>query len=127
MTQPDLFTTITRTGSSIVPPTPTELAELRRDQGIERATDHAKRVDREWLEKALGYVRLHALVHREFLTEDVKAMAEADGLVLASDHRAWGGVMRKAKDAGIVKANGYAPARTSNLSPKVKWLSLLYS
>ncbi|MEO8752335.1 MAG: hypothetical protein ABI624_06635 [Casimicrobiaceae bacterium] len=125
MTQPDLFTPFTRSGSSIVPPTAEQRALQRADEGIARATAHAKHVDRDWLDRAEGYVRLHALVHREFLTEDVRAMAEADGLVQAGDHRAWGGVMRRAKDAGIIKANGYAPAKTSNLAPKTKWLSLV--
>ena len=125
---PDLFDRVpiaqkfTRSGSSIVPPTPTELAQQRRDRGIRRSADHATR---EWLDKAVGYVRLHAVVTPSFLTEDVRAMAEADGLPAPPDKRAWGAVMRKAAHAELIKADGYAPSKSSNLSPKVRWRSLL--
>ena len=70
-------------------------------------------------------VRLHAVVERRFLTEDVRAMAEADGFASAPDGRAWGAVMRAAARKGIVIANGYAPAKSSNCSAKVLWLSMV--
>jgi hypothetical protein len=114
VTQPDLF----------APQTARDIAAARRDTGIARASDHARRVDPAWLEKALGYVRLHAMVATAFLTEDVRAMAEADGLPDPPDGRAWGAVMRTAKHRGIVRAAGYAPAKSSNLSPKVWWAAV---
>lgn len=118
MTQADLFEKFTRRGDSIVPPTAEEIARIRRDDGIQRAADHA---DDAWRERAIGYVRLHAAVHAEFLAEDVRAVAEHDGLPPPPDGRAWGSVMQTAARRGIVKRVGYAPARSSNLSPKVLW------
>jgi hypothetical protein len=33
--------------------------------------------------------------------------------------------MKRAASKRFIKANGYAPARSSNLSPKVRWRSLI--
>jgi len=119
------FDTFTRTGTSIVPPSREELARQRRDTGMHRAADHAERVYPDWQDRAVGYVRLHATVHTQFMAETVRAVAEADGLTLPPDGRAWGAVMRRAQREGIIRADGYAPANSSNRSPKVRWASMV--
>lgn len=111
----------TRTGTSIVPPTAEELSRARREDGIRRSAAHADAVDPTWRAKAMGYVRLHAVVHATFLTEDVRGMAEADGLPKPPDGRAWGSVMQGAVRARIIRRVGYAPAHSSNGSPKCVW------
>lgn len=124
MSQSELFA-VTRIGQSIVPPTPQELSRIRADDGIERASEHAKQVSQDWQTKAVGYVRLFALCEPAFLAEDVREMAERDGFDAPPDGRAWGAVMRQAAREGIVVSAGYAPANSSNGSPKVKWRSLV--
>ncbi len=112
----------TRSGTSIVPPTPDELARARRDDGMERAGRHADAEHKDWRDKALGYVRLYAVASTgPFLTEDVRVEAEKDGLPLPPDRRAWGSVLQRAAREGIVTRAGYAPAHSSNLSPKCLW------
>ncbi len=128
---PDLFDRqsiadkFTRTGQSIVPPTAAELAASRRDDGMQRAARYVRKTDVAWMDKAVGYVRLHALVHRTFMTEDAKAMAEQDGFAQCGDPRVWGNVMRQAQRDGIVVHDGYAPANSSNRAPKCRWRSLV--
>lgn len=122
MTQPDLFTTITRRGDSIVPPTPDELARSRRDSGMQRAAEHA---GREWQDRAVALVRWYAGFHPTFLTEQVRSMAELRGLKSPDDARAWGAVMMRAAREKIVRQDGYAPANSSNGSPKRRWASLV--
>jgi hypothetical protein len=100
-------------------------AASRRDHGIKRSADHADRATPEWQERAVGYVRRYATVHRELLCEHVRAMAEVDGFTAPTDPRAWGGAMRLAAKRGIIEPNGYAPAVSSNLSPKRYWKSLI--
>lgn len=122
MTQADLFEKFTRRGDSIVPPTAEEIARIRRDDGIQRAADHADEVDPTWRERALGYVKLYVVAHSApFLAEDVRAEAEKDGLSPPPTKRAWGPVLQKAAREGIVKRVGYAPANSSNRAPKCLW------
>lgn len=88
----------------------------------ERAAAKATRIDPTWRESALDAVRAHAERHDTFLAEDVRPLIDLpDG----ADPRALGAVMRDAQRAGIVKADGYAPARSSNGTPKVRWRSMV--
>jgi len=104
----------TRRGDSIVPPQPEELARASHQDGAQRA---------HWRAKALGYVHLHALVTPAFLTEDVRAMAEHDGLDVPADKRAWGAVMQAAARLGYVAPDGHA--NSADGSPKTRWRSML--
>lgn len=100
-------------------------ARARRDIGIERAARHATRIDPEWLEKAFAFVRQYAENHDRFLTEDIRAASR--GVVpVTENEKAWGAVMQRAARAGVLAPAGYAPAKTSNCSPKVLWRSLAH-
>lgn len=96
------------------------VAEDRRDLGIARAERHA---GHDWQERAIGYLLEWIATGNRgpFMCEDVRAFAERRGLESPPTKRAWGGVMRAAKDRCIVQAIGYAPANSSNRSPKVQW------
>jgi hypothetical protein len=75
-----------------------------------------------WRRGALAYVREFAARAREpFLGEDVREFAQECGFDDPPDARAWGCVMRQAQREGIVKSCGYAPAHSSNGSPKCLW------
>jgi hypothetical protein len=98
-------------------------AALARDVAIARGAAHVERVAPSWREQALAAVRAHALEHRLFLMEDCHGAAPMpEGI----DPRAWGAIAQEAKRRGWVHPHGYAPANSSNRSPKVSWLSLLY-
>lgn len=125
MVQPDLFDRFTRQGTSIVPPTAEELAKRRRDDGIARADRHAAANDPWWRDRAFRAVAIFARTHSAFLAEDVRQMAEREGLPPPPDGRAWGAVMQRAQRERVIQADGYAPANSSNRSPKVWWRSLV--
>lgn len=96
-----------------------DLARARRDDGIGRSADHAG--DR-WKRLAHGFVLEYLVSHRgPFLTENLREFAEIRGLEPPPDKRAWGSVMRFAASEGLIVKVGYAPACSSNLSPKVQW------
>lgn len=103
-------------------PSATVAARKRRDRGMARAADHA---GAEWARRAEGYLReFIALGNRgPFLCEDVRAFAEAHGCPTPPTGRAWGPVMQQAKRDGIVAFHDYAPANSSNGSPKVRWIA----
>lgn len=103
----------------------TSEAAARRDEGMTLAVEKADRDMEGWSEEAHQSLQFFATEmgrgHR-FLTEDVRAYAEFKLLVVRPENeRAWGAVMRRAAALGMIKKVGYAPAKSSNLSPKVQW------
>lgn len=96
-----------------------EVAELRRDLGVARGQGSAGSA---WIERAVGYVMEYAAARGgSFLCEDVRSFATDRGFESPPNPKSWGGVMRIACTRGIVHPAGYAPANSSNRSPKVLW------
>lgn len=101
-------------------------ARARRDHGIQQAGDHA---GERWRKSARGYLLEYIARHPRsqfpdgvtFLAEDIREYAEAHGFDRPPDGRAWGVVFQSAAREGLIRKAGYAPARSSNLSPKVLW------
>jgi hypothetical protein len=98
---------------------PIDFVRARRDDGIQRAGDHA---GARWRGQARGYLLEWLAAPRgDFLAEDVREFAERRGLDAPPDGRAWGVVFQSASRDRLISKVGYAPARSSNLSPKVLW------
>lgn len=96
-----------------------DFARARRDDGIQRAAEHAG--DR-WRRGARGYLLEYLACHDgPFMAEDVREFAEKRGFDFPPDGRAWGVVFQSAASEKLIVKVGYAPARSSNLSPKVQW------
>lgn len=99
-----------------------EDAIARRDDGIARSSDHAESAAIGWKKRATGYLLEYLTTLRrgdDFLAEHVRDFARA--LDAPPDARAWGWVLRDAARRGVIVKAGYAPAKSSNLSPKVLW------
>lgn len=98
--------------------------QARRDQGISSSAQHAEQDVPGWGERALEYVRLYAEVHVDasgssWTMENCRVWATHVGLPEAPEARAWGAVTQKAIRQGIIRKTGqYAPAASSNGSPK---------
>lgn len=98
-------------------PTPSMRAAKARDRGIRRAVEHADRVKSEWSKRAIeSLLPIIARQTGSFLFEDLIAEVEAP-----PDKRAFGAVVRELARMKVIRKVGYAPARTSHLSPKVLW------
>jgi hypothetical protein len=94
------------------------LGEVLRDAGMDRAAEHANRVDLGWTDRAFAVFCDFARSPRgalPFLTEDVREYAKAAGLPDPPDRRAWGAIPVRALKAGVIERAGYLPAR----DPKV--------
>ena len=104
-------------------------AKAARDKGIELAVSHAERESPGWADEALEYARLYALVHSEFICEDVRGFADRRGFSTPPDGRAWGGVMVRAAKVGYVtKTDRVACAKDPkvHMNPSSVWRSNLY-
>jgi hypothetical protein len=98
-------------------------AEARRDTGIHDSAEHAEHEIPGWQDAAIECVRRYAEQYsgEPFLAEDARSWAARSGLPEPPEPRAWGAVMQATRRAGFIRRIGYAPARSSNLSPKVLW------
>lgn len=93
-------------------------------QGALAAAEHAEAESMGWTQQAsilfMDYAR-DVVLGQPFLTEDARAYAESKGLPLPPDNRAWGFIAKAMREAGHITFAGYAPAKSSNGSPKNLW------
>lgn len=104
----------------------TQQAEAKRDRGMHLAEQKAIKDDPRWTDDAMGAVAMYCTAHpgAEFLTEDVRDFcAELDLADAPENAKAWGPLMRKAAKDGLIRKVGFAPARSSNMAPKVLWMA----
>lgn len=98
---------------------PIDFARARRDDGIQRSAEHAGEA---WRRGARGYPLEYLAFHDgPFMAEDVREYAEGHGFQKPPDGRAWGIIFKSAARERLIFKAGYAPAKSSNLSPKVQW------
>ena len=93
-------------------------AEALRDEGIQRAIDHADRVESEWSDRAYGMLVRYARQKgsgAKITSEAVRNHAEWFGLPTPPDKRAWGAVILRAARAGVIHKAGWTTAN----DPKV--------
>lgn len=103
-----------------------EAARSRGDLGAERAANKAERAAPGWIDAAAERVRdftRHNLLGMtgEFTVETAREWAASMGFKApdGADARAWGHVTRLAVRLGYIEpTGGYAPAASSNGSPK---------
>lgn len=89
--------------------------------GQERAASRASKIDPAWRSAAAIALRRYAETHQRFLAEDIRGLVPA-----SADRRAMGAVVTDARRAGLIVRDGWAPAATSNCSPKPVWKSLVF-
>ena len=101
-----------------------EQAIRQGEQGALAAAQHADWDSMGWTQKAsvlfLDYAR-DVMLGQPFLTEDARAWAESKGLPPPPDNRAWGFIAKAMRESQHIAFAGYAPAKTSNGSPKCLW------
>ncbi len=96
------------------------VAKERQAAALESLTMIEDRINPSFTEAALESVRVYALTHEYFLAEEISVNG-------AHDNRIMGAIIRKAVKAGWIEKCGYGPAVMSNLSPKVRCKSLIYT
>lgn len=104
-----------------------EAAKERRERGITASLGHADAVAPPWSEAAYRLLTQYLHGHNApFTVEQFRAWAYDRGLGRPPDERAFGGVTQRAIRAGVMERVGYAPAASSNNSPKALYARPAY-
>ena len=96
-----------------------EAARAARDEGMNRAADHADAVHPRWTDMAFEALRTfiatrgHAKLH-PFTSEEVRLHADHLGLPEPPSLRAWGNVFQRAARAGMIEKVGVAQSRAAH-------------
>lgn len=100
-----------------------QLAQLHRNVRHRKARECTEKADSNspgWSDKAYAFLCRYSRSHQSFLIEEV--IHAAYGKVPEpEDTRAWGGVTRRAKNAGEIKPTGRFSTFTRNAQPKILW------
>jgi len=99
-------------------------AKTNRDNAIQRAVEHADRVEVKWSDRAWGlfesYCEALTIAANNgvgevvFRTEQFVSSAKSNGLPDPPDNRAFGAIILKAVKAGMITRVGYAPKTSKN-------------
>lgn len=90
-----------------------------KDTAIRLVSDNNERQNKGWAERAYEFIK--SVPTQEFITEEVRDHAYANGLERPHDDRAWGHVMKKAAANGLIVHAGYAPAPKAHHRPCPVW------
>lgn len=101
-------------------------AEAERDAAMASVAKHADEACHRWQVLAFQWIITYALAHREFVSEDCTAAAEAAGIPKPPDTRAWGAPFARAARQKIIVRIGYGVSKRRHLSPTPLWKSQTY-
>ncbi len=94
-----------------------------KNAGIKKAMVNADRVNPEWSEKAYQFLLKFLANHNgTFMAEEVRCYAELMDLEVPPSRRAWGGVIVRAKTAGLIESCGQRLVK--NKAANQAWASL---
>lgn len=96
--------------------------------GMTSSAAHAEDDAPGWAERAFASVRDHYIIFGNitpFTMEDARSWAYAMGLDRPAEERAWGSVTQRLVRERVIEPVGYAPATSSNGSPKRTYLLAL--
>lgn len=93
-----------------------------KEQGMQQAIDHADAVVVDWSDQALAM--LERFPESRFMVEDLREWAYKQGLARPPSERAWGGVIAKARNAGMIMHNGFQSVKNpkAHCTPASCWV-----
>lgn len=102
--------------------------EILRDWGMQKAIDHALRVEPTWADNAWNLLLDYAKKRHHFQAESIRAYARLHNFPEPPDARAWGVIIREGVKQGILQPTHYAPTieKASHCRPMMVWKSTLY-
>lgn len=101
-------------------------AKAERDTAMASVAKHADEACPHWGAMAFDWIKTYALAHREFISEDCTAAAEAAGIPKPRNTKSWGGPFMRAAHQKIIVRVGYGVSKRRHLSPCPLWASQTY-
>ena len=86
------------------------IGEQLKLDGIIQAVDNANKKTENWSDLAFIFLSKFIKTNKVFMTEEVRN-ASKDFIPEPPSNRAWGGIVVKAKNAGLIKHNGYSQVK----------------
>jgi hypothetical protein len=87
-----------------------DLSKKLKEDGMQRAVDHANTVTTGWSEKAFDFLKGYIAINPLFMTEDVRYASQ--GIVPSPpSQRAWGYVIRRAVQEGLIFRHDIKPVK----------------
>lgn len=102
------------------------MARAAADAGMRQALAHAEEEHFGWPDLAYLFLERYARQHQRFISEDVSDASIAWGLVQPPTLRAWGGIYRRAKKAGLIVCDGVGRSWRRHASICPMWRSLVF-
>lgn len=101
-----------------------EAARRERDAGMDRAHQHAERLDMDWPDTAYAFLVRYARANAELEGWQVTNEAKRLGYASPADDRAWGSVYRRAMKEGVIEVCGVGrnPNRHASICPRYRSL-----
>lgn len=99
------------------------------NEGMQRAVEHADRVEPSWSDRAFNILADFARTNPEFMAEDVRVHAhKVLGLPQPPDPRAWGAVVNSAVRSGLIVRDRYELTKIppAHATPRPVWRSLVF-
>jgi hypothetical protein len=104
-------------------------ARAERDAAIQRAQEHADRVEPSWSDSAYALLQDYARRTPSFTAEAFRLYVERGNLLpVPPDKRAWGGTFQRASRARLIKREGFVQATDPRVHCNIValWRSLVY-
>lgn len=102
-------------------------ARQERDAGMDRAIEHAERVDDSWPVVAYNFLCRYAHAHEYFDAWEVTAEAQRLGYGAPTTDKAWGSIFVKAVRNEIIEAWGVGRNPNRHASICIRYRSNVYS
>jgi hypothetical protein len=96
-------------------------SNANRDAGIAHAVGAAEIKEPGWIDKALTCIKRYPF--NTFMTEELRMWSHANGLPYPPNSRAWGGVVKVAKQKNLIRHVGYDNVRNPKAhgTPASRW------
>lgn len=101
-----------------------KMARQARNEGMEKAVDHADDVEPGWSSRAYKFLLKFLQNHNgNFMGEEVRSYAALMDFELPPSNRAWGSVIAKAAKEGLIERVGYQQVRNvkAHRTPATLW------
>lgn len=101
-------------------------ARDKRDEGMQRAAEHADAVHDNWTVVAYSFLLSFARRNEFFISEEVSGASKEALLPQPPSDRAWGSVYTKARKSGIIVQDGFGRSARRHASICPRWRSRIF-